>query len=202
MHTFLKIDKKNIQSNLRDPSPKGLFIEGNLFKKFKYYSTSSNSIKSQTDQANGDQNTISKKVSFVNIRFIGVGFRGYIATKKQSSISSEINGDSTKKLNRFITSESDVRFLMLKVGQSALTAYPIPASIEVFCPKDQQADKQAILLIGENLQELKQVVAEIKSYKKPDPYKGSGIYETQRIETEEGEIFKDEIVFRKVMKKK
>ena len=84
MHTFLKIDKKNIQSNLRHSSPKGV---GNLFREFKYYSTSSNSIKTQPDQASDDQNTlnangvgsptVSKKVSFVNIRFIGVGFRGY-----------------------------------------------------------------------------------------------------------------------------
>eukprot|EP01052_Picozoa_sp_SAG31_P031553 SAG31_NODE_3354_length_4370_cov_1.669632_2_plen_179_part_00 len=172
----------------------------------------------QINKLNDPLTKNNKKVSFVNIRFIGVGFRGYIVTKKHASLKSiglatndvshnvpapkGMGGRGGKKLNRFITSNSHVRFLMLKVGQSALTAYPIPGSIEVFCPKDQQADKQAILLIGENLQELKQVVAEIKSYKKPDPYKGSGIYETQRIETEEGEIFKDEIVFRKVMKKK
>eukprot|EP01051_Picozoa_sp_SAG22_P000122 SAG22_NODE_2_length_61565_cov_858.782010_58_plen_92_part_00 len=91
---------------------------------------------------------------------------------------------------------------MIKVGQSALTAYPIRNSIDIYCPKDQQADKDALLLVGENLQELKQMAAEIKSYKKPDPYKGSGIYESQRIETEEGEFFENETVFRKVMKKK
>ena len=72
----------------------------------------------------------------------------------------------------------------------------------MYCPKDQQADKDAILLTGNNLQELKQITAEIKSYKTPDPYKGSGIYESQRIETDEGEIFENEKVFRKVMKKK
>ena len=163
-------------------------------KEFKYYSTL---VKGQPVPLPLVQ--VDRKLSFVNIRFIGVGFRGYIVTKKQP------NECSNKELNRFIflnENEYYIRCLMLKVGQSALTAYPIPASIEVFCPKDQQADKQAILLIGENLQELKQVAAEIKSYKKPDPYKGSGVYETQRIETEEGEIFKDETVFRKVMKKK
>ena len=91
---------------------------------------------------------------------------------------------------------------MLKVGQSALTAYPIPAEINIYCPKDQQADKEALLLIGNNLQTLKQVGSEIKSYKKPDPYKGSGIYECERTETESGEILLNEKILRKIMKKK
>ena len=191
--------------------------------------------------------------AFVNIRFVGVGFRAYVVKKffegeastgapkvEQKLLASSAGAKAHSSLGlesgfvdanmdprvsgadtfgrrsqeswrleqnnaRFLHEEEGkkaIRFLMLKVGQSALTAYPIPKGIGVYCPKDQQADKDAILLTGNNLQELKQITAEIKSYKTPDPYKGSGIYESQRIETDEGEIFENEKVFRKVMKKK
>ena len=141
-----------------------------------------------------------KPTFFINIRFVGVGFRAYIVKKTFKEIEKLSHPE-----NHFVSTKDEnksLRFLMIRVGQSALTAYPIRNDIEVYCPKDQHADKDAILLTGENLQELKQMAAEIKSYKKPDPYKGSGVYECQRIETEEGEIFENELVFRKVMKKK
>lgn len=186
----------------------------------------------------------STNLAFVNIRFVGVGFRAYVVKKffeksndtqpKLDSVAPNLGAEAigdkkglgtasgagfqslrdAKPIEhscfeqnnaRFLHEEEGkkaFRFLMLKVGQSALTAYPIPKGIGVYCPKDQQADKDAILLTGNNLQELKQITAEIKSYKTPDPYKGSGIYQSQRIETDEGEIFENEKVFRKVMKKK
>ena len=166
-------------------------------------------------------NAEKESIFFVNVRFVGVGFRAYVVKKvfKDTDLSLPVQfsqetfalegKDSIKSKKgdentRFLHEEDGkkaLRFLMLKVGQS-LTAYPIPKGIGVYCPKDQQADKDAILLTGNNLQELKQITAEIKSYKTPDPYKGSGIYQSQRIETDEGEIFENEKVFRKVMKKK
>jgi hypothetical protein len=134
---------------------------------------------------------------FMNIRFIGVGFRAYVVRREAPQV-----GAAKCVPTSNFTEEGSIRFLMLKVGQSALTAYPIPAGINIYCPKDQQADKEALLLIGNNLQTLKQVGSEIKSYKKPDPYKGSGIYECERIETESGEILLNEKILRKIMKKK
>ena len=138
---------------------------------------------------------------FMNIRFIGVGFRAYVVKREVSSLRDEESSGVRSVVGTF-GSEGNIRFLMLKVGQSALTAYPIPTGIDIYCPKDQQADKEALLLIGNNLQTLKQVGSEIKSYKKPDPYKGSGIYECERIETESGEILLNEKILRKIMKKK
>ena len=169
------------------------------------------------DAKAGDKST-KKTPAFVNIRFVGVGFRAYVVKKPfkeaeenfifNDSPSLLDNSDPLKGVSdnlRFLHEDNGIkslRFLILKVGQSALTAYPIPNSIQVYCPKDQQADKDAILLKGNNLQELKQMTAEIKSYRIPDPYKGSGIYTSQRIETDEGETFENERVFRKAMKKK
>ena len=176
-----------------------------------------------TARATREANNAEKEsIFFVNVRFVGVGFRAYVVKKvfknTDPSLSVQfpretfalegmdnIKSKKGDENTRFLHEEDGkkaLRFLMLKVGQSALTAYPIPKGIGVYCPKDQQADKDAILLTGNNLQELKQITAEIKSYKTPDPYKGSGIYQSQRIETDEGEIFENEKVFRKVMKKK
>ena len=175
-------------------------IEASTFVRFSGYcsvAVSQESLNTSLDK---------KTSSFVNIRFVGVGFRAYVIKKNfkdGSSIATPENVFLHKDLDGTISSGGKgLRFLMLKVGQSALTAYPIPNSVQVYCPKDQQADKDAILLIGDNFQELKQMTAEIKSYKKPDPYKGSGVYHAQRIETDEGEDFENESVFRKVMKKK
>ena len=97
-----------------------------------------------------------------------------------------------------------IKFLMIKVGKSAITAYPIPAKVNVYCPTDQQqqAENQPLLLTSDNLQLLTQVAADIKSYKKPDPYKGSGIYLCERFETDQGEVYENEIINRKVIKKK
>eukprot|EP01050_Picozoa_sp_SAG11_P028463 SAG11_NODE_7613_length_1121_cov_1.134051_1_plen_116_part_10 len=96
---------------------------------------------------------------FINIRFVGVGFRAYVVKKKvasslslQESVKEGVSASKDNDLetdkfslaltNTFADQEDNFfRFLMLKVGQSALTAYPIPKDIKVYCPKDQQADK-------------------------------------------------------------
>ena len=121
----------------------------------------------------------------VNLRLIGVGFRAYVIKPKTID-----KKDGYKK------------FLILKVGQSGITAYPIPNNVSVKCPKDAQSDKEPILLTSTDLQSLKTTVAEIKSYKYPDPYKGSGILECTRVQTKNGEEFVTETILRKQIKKK
>ena len=93
---------------------------------------------------------------------------------------------------------------MLKLGQSAITAYPIPVGVNIYCPTDQQqqAENQPLLLTSNNYQLLTSVVAEIKSYKVPDVYKGSGVFLCERLETEKGEEYLNETILRKVIKKK
>ena len=92
---------------------------------------------------------------------------------------------------------------MLQLGQSALTAYPIPAGVNIYCPTDQQqqAENQPFLLTSNNYPLLTKVVSEIKSYKVPDVYKGSGVFLCERLETAQGEKYLNEMILRKVIKK-
>jgi ribosomal protein L6P/L9E len=158
---------------------------------------------------------------FLNLRLSGIGFRAYIvkkvvdnevaarhiAKKSSNETSSQLKQSSRSYIHQSSDAKGEVNYiklLILKVGQSALTSYPIPQGINIFCPTDQQqqADNQPLLLTSDNLQLLTQVAAEIKSYRKPDPYKGSGIYLCNRFETDQGEIYENEIINRKVIKKK
>ena len=144
---------------------------------------------------------------FLNLRFIGVGFRGYIVKKKVEtcSITQEqkkfaisylrniedshvvrSTDDHSKNVisntSRNEVSEFFIEILMLKVGKSAITAYPIPAEVKIFCPTDQQqqTNNEPLLLVSKNYKLLTSVAAEIKSYKVPDVYKGSGIFLCER----------------------
>lgn len=120
----------------------------------------------------------------INLQLLGIGYRAYVIKQKQN-IASKYN-----------------KFLALKVGQSGTTVYPIPNDINIHCPVDAKADKEPIILTSNNLSALKMTVAEIKSYRKLDVYKGSGILECKRIQTSEGEQFITENILRKEIKKK
>lgn len=75
------------------------------------------------------------------------------------------------------------RVLDLQVGYSHPTELPIPSGIEV------KVDKNTIILItGSDKQVVGQFAANIRAYKKPEPYKGKGIR------------YKDEYVRRKAGK--
>lgn len=72
--------------------------------------------------------------------------------------------------------------LILEVGFSHDVIYPIPEGIEIKC-----ADQTHISVFGANKQRVGQVAAEIRGYKKPEPYKGKGIkYEGEHILRKEG----------------
>ena len=172
---------------------------------------------------------------FLNLRFIGVGFRGYIVKKKVETCSitqeqknfaiSYLRCDphstsgrlrDTQDSNTSIgnvcntlpqtneVSEFFIEILMLKVGKSAITAYPIPAEVKIFCPTDQQqqTNNEPLLLVSKNYKLLTSVAAEIKSYKVPDVYKGSGIFLCERLETSEVDDYINETILRKEIKKK
>ena len=174
---------------------------------------------------------------FLNLRFIGVGFRGYIVKKKvqtcsitqeQKNFAISYLRDTQDSPNRKTihsknvisntsignvlhtlpqtneVSEFFIEILMLKVGKSAITAYPIPAEVKIFCPTDQQqqTNNEPLLLVSKNYKLLTSVAAEIKSYKVPDVYKGSGIFLCERLETSEVDDYINETILRKEIKKK
>lgn len=72
--------------------------------------------------------------------------------------------------------------LVLQLGFSHEIKYPIPEGITM------KVDKQTVITItGIDRQKVGQISAEIRSYKKPEPYKGKGIkYEGEKIRRKEG----------------
>ena len=79
----------------------------------------------------------------------------------------------------------DGRVVRLQLGYSHDINYPIPDGIEVVCPT-----LTSMTITGANKQRVGQVAAEIRAFRKPEPYKGKGIR------------YANEIVLRKEGKKK
>jgi large subunit ribosomal protein L6 len=72
--------------------------------------------------------------------------------------------------------------LNMQLGYSHDVNYPIPEGITIKCDKPT-----AISISGADRQKVGQVAAEIRSYRRPEPYKGKGIkYETETILRKEG----------------
>jgi large subunit ribosomal protein L6 len=72
--------------------------------------------------------------------------------------------------------------LQLQMGYSHDISYPIPEGIAIKCDKPT-----AISISGFDKQKVGQVAAEIRAYRRPEPYKGKGIkYENEKILRKEG----------------
>jgi large subunit ribosomal protein L6 len=72
--------------------------------------------------------------------------------------------------------------LKLQLGYSHDILYPVPAGIKIVCEKPT-----TIVISGADRQRVGQVAAEIRAYRKPEPYKGKGIkYENEYIVRKEG----------------
>jgi len=75
--------------------------------------------------------------------------------------------------------------LKLQLGFSHDVEFPIPAGIAIKCP-----DQTTIEISGIDKQQVGQVAAEIRRWRKPEPYKGKGVR------------YRGEYIFRKEGKKK
>ena len=75
--------------------------------------------------------------------------------------------------------------LQLALGYSHDVVYDIPEGISIVCPKPTE-----ILVSGIDKQKVGQVAAEIRDFRRPEPYKGKGVK------------YADEQIFRKEGKKK
>ena len=92
------------------------------------------------------------------LKFVGVGYRS------------------------FEVDEFKNKLLMFKLGYSHSLYYRIPNSLMIFCLKFTK-----LFILGNSYQNVTQTAALIRSYKKPEPYKGKGIlYETEKISLKEG----------------
>jgi len=65
---------------------------------------------------------------------------------------------------------NDHKYLRLKIGRTNIVKLLIPSNIKIKCVKFTK-----IYLYGSNLQQIKLFAYKIRSFKKPDPYKGKGI---------------------------
>ncbi|WPX96767.1 50S ribosomal protein L6 [Candidatus Bandiella euplotis] len=76
----------------------------------------------------------------------------------------------------------DGDLLILTLGYSHEIIYPIPQKVQIECPKNT-----LITVTGCDKQLVGQVCADIRSLRKPEPYKGKGIkYENEVIIRKEG----------------
>lgn len=75
--------------------------------------------------------------------------------------------------------------LKLALGYSHDVVYPIPKGVEVKAPKPTEIE-----VSGADAQQVGQVAAEIRDWRRPEPYKGKGVK------------YADEYIFRKEGKKK
>ncbi|HVV95200.1 MAG TPA: 50S ribosomal protein L6 [Hyphomicrobiales bacterium] len=75
--------------------------------------------------------------------------------------------------------------LTLALGYSHDVVYPIPEGITIACPRPTE-----VVVSGIDRQKVGQVAAEIREFRKPEPYKGKGVR------------YRGEFIFRKEGKKK
>jgi large subunit ribosomal protein L6 len=72
--------------------------------------------------------------------------------------------------------------LVLQLGFSHEVVYPIPPDVKIACEKPT-----TVAISGADKQRVGQVAAEIRAYRKPEPYKGKGIkYANETIRRKEG----------------
>ncbi len=72
--------------------------------------------------------------------------------------------------------------LVLQLGYSHDITFPIPSEIKITCEKPT-----SITITGADRRQVGQIAAVLRSYRKPEPYKGKGIrYATEHIRRKEG----------------
>lgn len=102
------------------------------------------------------------------LNLIGVGYRVSLndAVKKTQP------GVNFKELNLLTSKQYDItrESLLFKLGYSNPISLHLPKGVLAFCPKNSQVQLFCI-----NLQTVSQAIAEIKSLRKLDSYKGKGI---------------------------
>lgn len=95
---------------------------------------------------------------YQKLKFIGVGYRAF-----------------------YVDNFKD-KLLLFKIGYSHFLYFKVSKKIKIFCLKTTK-----LFIYGNSYQNLTQAASLIRSYKKPEPYKGKGIlYDTEKITLKEG----------------
>lgn len=95
---------------------------------------------------------------YKKLNFIGVGYRAF-----------DVEGFENK-------------LLLLKLGYSHSIYFKIPKDLRIFCLKLTK-----LFVFGNSYQRITQTAASIRSYRKPEPYKGKGVlYYNEKVTLKEG----------------
>ena len=95
---------------------------------------------------------------YQKLKFIGVGYRAF-------------DVDNFKN-----------KLLLFKIGYSHFLYFKISKKMKIFCLQTTE-----LFIYGNSYQNVTQTASLIRSYKKPEPYKGKGIlYDTEKITLKEG----------------
>lgn len=95
---------------------------------------------------------------YQKLKFVGVGYRSFDVDEFKNNL------------------------LMFKLGYSHSLYFKVPKDLQIFCLKFTK-----LFIYGNSYQTVTQTASLIRSYKKPEPYKGKGIlYETEKIILKEG----------------
>ena len=82
----------------------------------------------------------------------------------------------------FVVDNFENKILLFKLGYSHCLYFKIPPKIKIFCLKTTK-----LFIFGNSYKNVTQAASLIRSYKKPDPYKGKGIlYNNEKIKLKEG----------------
>lgn len=97
-------------------------------------------------------------ILYIKLKFIGVGYRILTSNELKKNV------------------------LIFKLGYSHSLYYKISDQLQTFCLRSTK-----LFIFGNSYQEITQTAANIRLYKKPEPYKGKGIlYDTENIKLKEG----------------
>lgn len=97
-------------------------------------------------------------VLYQKLKFVGVGYRAF-------------DVDNFKN-----------KLLLFKLGYSHFLYFKISTRVKIFCLKMTK-----LFIYGNSYKSVTKIASLIRSYKKPEPYKGKGIlYETEKIVLKEG----------------
>lgn len=128
------------------------------------------------------------------LRLVGVGYRasvedrpappGYAdlpnAANKTQKIANRplppfgSRKQDTGRVRAKIDEKGNIKVVNLKVQYAHPVELPVPEGVDASCPVPTR-----ILLQGKNKQLVKQFAAEIREWRKPEPYKGKGIFVDQ-----------------------
>ena len=119
---------------------------------------------------------------FFDKKFFKYDVFKFLFNKKSNSI-------KIKKLNlvgvgyrALLINESNQKFLQLRLGYCHSVYLKIPSGIIVHCPKPSK-----IIILGKCQYSINNFAFKIRSYRKPDPYKGKGVlYSNETILLKEG----------------